>query len=219
MIALTNIAKDYGATLIAVSKTKPIEDIEEAYALGIKDFGENKVQEMCQKYEALPKDIRWHMIGHLQSNKVKNIVPFVHLIHSVDSLKLLEEIEKQATKVDRICDVLLEVYIATEESKFGWDAQELLALFHQNIFSGFKKIRIRGLMGMASFTDDQAQISREMSGLAVLFKELKTSAMANNIAFDTLSMGMSGDYEIALKEGSNMIRVGSKIFGERANHV
>lgn len=213
--SISNIAKLNGATLIAVSKTKPFSDIEEAYNLGIRDFGENKVQEMTTKFEMLPKDIRWHMIGHLQSNKVKYIVPFVHLIHSVDSLKIAEEIDKQSQKINKITDVLLEVFIASEETKFGWNAQELLELIQNQDIISLKNIRIRGLMGMASFTEDQDQIRNEFKTLKTLFDQFKATTFEHQSSFDTLSMGMSGDYEIALETGSTMIRVGSKIFGDR----
>ena len=213
--SISNIAKQNGATLIAVSKTKPFSDIEEAYAAGIRDFGENKVQEMTTKFEMLPKDIRWHMIGHLQSNKVKFIVPFVHLIHSVDSLKIAQEIDKQSQKINKITDVLLEVFIATEETKFGWNAEELLEVIQSEELSALKNIRIRGLMGMASFTEDLVQIRNEFKNLKILFDQLKATTFEHQSSFDTLSMGMSGDYEIALEEGSTMIRVGSKIFGDR----
>jgi hypothetical protein len=213
--SISNIAKQNGATLIAVSKTKPFSDIEEAYQLGIRDFGENKVQEMTTKFEMLPKDIRWHMIGHLQSNKVKYIVPFVHLIHSVDSLKIAEEIDKQSQKINKITDVLLEVFIASEETKFGWNAQELIETIKNQELNSLKNIRIRGLMGMASFTEDQTKIRNEFKTLKTLFDQLKATTFEHQSSFDTLSMGMSGDYEIALEEGSTMIRVGSKIFGDR----
>lgn len=213
--SISNIAKQNGATLIAVSKTKPFSDIEEAYQLGIRDFGENKVQEMTTKFEMLPKDIRWHMIGHLQSNKVKYIVPFVHLIHSVDSLKIAEEIDKQSQKINKITDVLLEVFIASEETKFGWNAQELIETIKNQELNSLKNIRIRGLMGMASFTEDQSKIRNEFKTLKKLFDQLKATTFEHQSSFDTLSMGMSGDYEIALEEGSTMIRVGSKIFGDR----
>jgi len=199
--------------LIAVSKTKPVEMIMEAYNSGHRIFGENKVQEMVEKYNELPKDIEWHLIGHLQTNKVKYIAPFVSLIHSVDSLKLLEEIEKQAAKNNRIISVLLQVFIATEETKFGLDENELKELIdHVNANQDlFKHVQIAGLMGMASNTEDETRIRKE-------FKHLKTIFDKFNIqhsTFNILSMGMSHDYKIAVEEGSTMIRVGSLIFGER----
>jgi pyridoxal phosphate enzyme (YggS family) len=200
--------------LIAVSKTKPIEDILQAYKIGCRDFGENKVQEMLTKYEQLPPDIRWHLIGHLQSNKVKYIAPFVHLIHSVDSLKLLQEINKQAQKHNRVIDCLLQIFIAQEETKFGLDFMEAEAIL-QNI-SSFKNIRIVGLMGMASFTDNQVQIQKEFASLKQFFEYCKKTYQDFNITFSELSMGMSGDYQLAIQEGSTMIRIGSSLFGERS---
>lgn len=200
--------------LIAVSKTKPIEDILQAYKIGCRDFGENKVQEMLTKYEQLPQDIRWHLIGHLQSNKVKYIAPFVHLIHSVDSLKLLQEINKQAQKQNRVIDCLLQIHIAQEETKFGLDFIEAEAIL-QNIDS-LKNIKIIGLMGMASFTDNQEQIQKEFASLKQFFEHCKKTYQAFNIAFSELSMGMSGDYQLAVQEGSTMIRLGSSLFGERS---
>lgn len=193
------------ATLVAVSKTKPAADILELYNLGQRDFGENYVQELVDKEAALPKDIRWHFIGHLQSNKVKYIAPFVHLIHGVDSESLLKEINKQAAKNNRTIDCLLQVHIATEETKFGFDEHELDQLkgLHE-----FRNINIKGLMGMASFSDDMNLVRNE-------FKKLKSLYDKLNIQFSILSMGMSGDYKIALEEGSNMVRIGSLLFGER----
>ena len=206
---------DGKATLVAVSKTKPVEDILELYNLGQRDFGENYVQELVDKYEQLPKDIRWHFIGHLQSNKVKYIAPFVHLIHGVDSLNLLKEINKQGLKTNRVIGCLLQIHIATEETKFGLSGHELheLTRIIQEDDS-LQHIRISGLMGMASFTPDEVLIKKE-------FKELKKSFDANaqpstiNYQPSTLSMGMSSDYKIALQEGSNMVRIGSLLFGER----
>lgn len=193
------------ATLVAVSKTKPAADILELYNLGQRDFGENYVQELVDKEAALPKDIHWHFIGHLQSNKVKYIAPFVHLIHGVDSASLLKEVNKQAAKNNRIIDCLLQVHIATEETKFGFDEHELNQLkgLHE-----FRNINIKGLMGMASFSDDMNLVRNE-------FKKLKSLYDKLNIQFSILSMGMSGDYKIALEEGSNMVRIGSLLFGER----
>lgn len=198
-------------TLIAVSKTKPIEAILEAYEAGQRDFGENYIQELCDKVEKLPKDIRWHAIGHVQSNKVKYIAPFVHLIHGVDSLKLLQEINKQAQKNNRVIDCLLQVFIATEESKFGLDSTEVHALLESEIFLQLQNIRIVGLMGMASNTENETQIRSEFKGLYSLFSELQKQ----HPDFKHLSMGMSGDYPLAISEGSTMIRVGSLIFGAR----
>ncbi|MGV0756750.1 YggS family pyridoxal phosphate-dependent enzyme [Empedobacter brevis] len=197
-------------TLVAVSKTKPVEDLQEAYEAGIRDFGENKIQEMCDKYEVLPKDIRWHMIGHVQTNKVKYMAPFVHLIHGVDSLKLLKEIDKQAQKNNRVIDVLLQQFIADEETKFGLDDKEIRQIMQEEIQS-LPHIRVVGLMGMATFTDDENQIRKEFKTLKSNFEYLKNNF--ENISI--LSMGMSGDYKIAIEEGSTMVRIGSSIFGYR----
>ncbi|CAG5087298.1 YggS family pyridoxal phosphate-dependent enzyme [Parvicella tangerina] len=197
-----------GVTLVAVSKTKPNGDILEAYETGHRIFGENKVQELTSKYEELPKDIEWHMIGHLQRNKVKYIAPFVKLIHGVDSLRLLKEINKQAKKAERVQDVLLQMHIAEESTKFGLDENELKEILEQ--LDEFPHVRVIGLMGMATFTDDKAKIAREFSLLASIFEKYK-----RDYQLTTLSMGMSGDYPIAIENGSNMIRVGSSIFGER----
>jgi len=194
-------------TLVAVSKTKPIEDILELYNLGHRDFGENYVQELAEKAEKLPTDIRWHFIGHLQTNKVKSIVPFIYLIHGVDSLKLLKEIDKQAEKNKRVIDCLLQVHIAQEETKFGFDETELLNLELKQ----FSNVRIKGLMGMASLTDDINKIRIEFKSLKIFFEKLKTQ----NPELSILSMGMSADYKIAIEEGSNMVRIGSLLFGER----
>lgn len=196
------------ATLVAVSKTKPVEDILELYNLGQRDFGENYVQELTDKAAQLPKDIRWHFIGHLQSNKVKYIAPFVHLIHGVDSESLLKEINKQAIKNNRIIDCLLQVHIATEETKFGFDEHELNQAhgLHE-----LNNVNIKGLMGMASFSDDMNLVRSEFKKLKTIYNQLSTS----HSQLSTLSMGMSGDYKIAIKEGSNMVRIGSLLFGER----
>ena len=196
-------------TLVAVSKTKPIEDIEALYQLGQRDFGENYVQELVDKQSNLPNDIRWHFIGHLQSNKVKYIAPFVHLIHGVDSLKLLKEIDKQAAKNNRIIDCLLQVHIATEETKFGMDEQELKDAIDQ--LHLFQHVRVCGLMGMASFSDDKEKVRAEFKSLYHLF----TQSAISNQPSAILSMGMSGDYTIAIEEGSNMVRIGSLLFGAR----
>src|SRR5690349_2238369 len=204
-----------GCTLIAVSKTKPVETIEEAYNAGQRVFGENRAQELAAKYPALPKDIEWHMIGHLQSNKVKYIAGFVHLIHSVDSLKLLEEINRQAAKVNRSIDCLLQVHIAEEETKFGFSPQELRDAVFSPLLSQMNNINVKGLMGMATLTDDQSQIRREFRSLKTLFDELRSGSLPRQVSMEHLSMGMSGDYRIALEEGSTMVRVGTAIFGER----
>ncbi len=206
------------AQLVAVSKTKPVEDIKELYDLGQRDFGENYVQELVEKQAQLPVDIRWHFIGHLQSNKVKYIISFVHLIHGVDSLKLLREIDKQAVRHQREADCLLQVHIAQEETKFGFDATELEALFSKDLIELNKlaKVRIRGLMGMASFTDDTEKVRGEYKYLKSLFDKYAHPSTAN-CQLQMLSMGMSGDYKIAIEEGSTMVRVGSLIFGERTS--
>lgn len=201
--------------LIAVSKTKPVEDILQAYEVACRDFGENKVQEMLAKYEQTPKDIRWHLIGHLQSNKVKYIAPFVSLIHSVDSFKLLQEIDKQARKCNRVINCLLQIYIAKEETKFGLDFAEAEAILQDQQTTLLKNIKIVGLMGMASFTDKQEQIRAEFSGLKQFFDYCKEKYQTQNICLSELSMGMSGDYAIAIQEGATMVRIGSSLFGER----
>ncbi len=202
---------DGKANLIAVSKTKPIEDIQALYDLEQRDFGENYVQELVDKYETLPKDIRWHFIGHLQSNKVKYIAPFVHLIHGVDSLSLLKEINKQGLKNNRIIDCLLQVHIAKEETKFGFDTHELGELHELH---ELKNVHIIGLMGMASFSTDENLIRKEFKNLKEIFDSI-TQLSTINYQLSTLSMGMSSDYKIAIEEGSNMIRIGSLLFGER----
>lgn len=202
-------------SLVAVSKTKPVTEILEIYNQGQRVFGENKVQELTEKQELLPKDIEWHLIGHLQTNKVKYIASFVAMIHAVDSLRLLEEINKQAKKHNRIIDCLLQFYIAQEDTKFGLNKQEAIDLLESDKFRELEHIRIRGVMGMASFTDDEQQIRREFRELASVFDFLKSNYFSNQRSFDVRSMGMSGDFEIAIEEGSNMVRVGSLIFGER----
>jgi len=199
-------------TLVAVSKTKPVQDILEAYNGGQRDFGENRVQELMDKHEQLPKDIRWHMIGHLQTNKVKCIAPFVSLIHSVDSLKLLKEINKEAQKNNRIIDCLLQFYIAQEESKFGLTMEEACALLQSPDFKDLKNVRLVGIMGMASFVDDPKKIQLEFRTLNTYFKAIKLDFYNYEPSFKEISMGMSGDYQIAISEGSTMIRVGSSIF-------
>lgn len=199
-------------TLVAVSKFQPLEALEQAYQAGQRIFGESRPQEMVAKYEALPKDIQWHMIGHLQTNKVKYIAPFVSLIHSVDSLKLAETIDQQGAKNGRIIDVLLQVHIAREETKFGWDAGELECFLRNGELLKMKHIRIAGLMGMASFTDNMEQVAHEFHSLRNLFITLKEQYLPQ---MGVLSMGMSGDYRLAIEYGSTMVRIGSDIFGSR----
>lgn len=201
-------------TLIAVSKTKPVEDILELYNLGQKDFGENYVQELVDKNEQLPKDIRWHFIGHLQTNKVKYIAPFVHLIHGAESFRLLKEINKQADKNNRVVDVLLQIHIAQEETKFGLDENELQQIINSNELSELQHVTIKGLMGMASFTEDKEHIKKEFTKLKNIFDQ-NAQLQTNNLKLQTLSMGMSSDYQIAIEEGSTMVRIGSLLFGER----
>ena len=204
-----------GVTLIAVSKTKPATLIQEAYEAGQRHFGENKVQEMAEKAALLPKDIHWHLIGHLQSNKVKYIASFVHLIHSVDSLKLLSEIDKQAKKNNRVIDCLLQFHIAQEETKFGLNLQEAHSLLTSSEFLEMKNVRIIGVMGMASFTNDEQQVKLEFSNLNGIFSQLKNDFFSLDENFRERSMGMSGDYLLAMQEGSTMVRIGSTIFGGR----
>lgn len=201
--------------LIAVSKTKPIEDLQEAYTAGIRDFGENKVQEIQAKQPEMPADTRWHMIGHLQSNKVKYIAPFIYLIHGVDSFKLLKEIDKQGKKIDRVIPVLIQIHIAEEESKFGFDRAELEEMLSSEEFTKLTHVQIKGLMGMATFTENQEQIRKEFRGLKQLFEELKGRKLPDFVDMTELSMGMSGDYQVAQEEGSTMVRIGSAIFGAR----
>lgn len=196
--------------LVAVSKTKPIQDLKDAYEAGQRVFGENKIQEMVTKYEALPKDIRWHMIGHLQRNKVKYMAHFVDLIHGVDSLKTLKEINKQALKNNRIINCLIQVRIAKEETKFGLSYEEVLNILNSDELKTFKNVKITGLMGMATFTKDETIIEKEFSKLNSFFESNQTK-----YNLETLSMGMSGDYKIGIRNGSTMIRVGSSIFGAR----
>ena len=201
--------------LVAVSKTRPVSDIMEAYNAGHRCFGENRVQELLNKKDHLPADVEWHLIGHLQRNKVKLIVPFVSMIQSVDSLKLLSAIEAEASKINRIVDILLQVYIAKEETKFGFSREEIEEMILSPEVKEFKFIRICGLMGMATFTSDVGQVQMEFRSLAELFNELKKKYFYADESFREISMGMSGDYEIAVQEGSTIIRVGSLIFGER----
>ena len=202
-------------TLVAVSKTKPVADLMEAYNAGQRIFGENKIQEMTEKWEQMPKDIQWHMIGHVQTNKVKYMAAYVTLIHGIDSLKLLEEINKQALKQHRIIDCLLQIYIAEEESKFGLDEQELIEILNSEEFQQLKNIKIVGLMGMATFTENQNQIKKEFQNLKRIFDKLQNQPTTYNLIPTTLSMGMSGDYQLAVECGSTMVRIGSSIFGKR----
>jgi PLP dependent protein len=211
---ITNLLPEQ-VTLVAVSKTKPVETLLEAYKAGQRHFGENKVQEMNEKQEALPADIHWHLIGHLQSNKVKFIAPYVHLIHSVDSLKLLQEIDKQAKKNQRIIDCLLQFHIAEEETKFGLSILEAEELISSHAHAELKNVRIVGIMGMATFTEDQQQIRKEFRQLKQYFEYIKTNHFASSPYFKEISMGMSSDYLLAIEEGSTLIRVGSSIFGGR----
>ncbi|MBI1837498.1 MAG: YggS family pyridoxal phosphate-dependent enzyme [Flavobacteriia bacterium] len=202
-------------TLVAVSKTKPISDIQEVYDAGQRHFGENKVQEMTEKWEVLPKEIKWHLIGHLQTNKVKYIAPYVHLIHSVDSFKLLKEIDKEAKKNNRIIDCLLQFHVAQEETKFGLDFEEAKELIENPAFIDLHNVHIVGVMGMASFTDNENIVRKEFQQLENYFQLIKSYYFTFNDDFKEISMGMSGDYQLAIEEGSTMVRVGSSIFGTR----
>jgi pyridoxal phosphate enzyme (YggS family) len=204
-----------GVNLIAVSKTKPIEAIFFLYNEGQRIFGENRVQELTAKYDALPKDIQWHLIGHLQSNKVKYIAPFVSLIHSVDSLSLLSEINRQALKNNRIINCLLQFHVAVEETKYGLNIEEAEQLLNSDEYRKMKNIRIEGVMGMASFSNDEDAIRKEFSNLSNIFEKLKALFFNSEDTFCEISMGMSGDYQIAVDEGSTMVRIGSLLFGER----
>jgi PLP dependent protein len=201
--------------LVAVSKTKSVSDILEAYNSGHKIFGENRVQELLQKKDLLPSDIEWHMIGHLQSNKVKYIVPFISMIESVDSLKLLKVINAEASHASRIIDCLLQIHIAEEETKFGFSINEIHGITRSEDLHKLSSVRICGVMGMATFTEDSGRIQREFRYLAQCFRELKNSYFKNDISFREISMGMSGDFKIAVREGSTIVRIGSLIFGER----
>lgn len=215
---INSLKKETGAlkvTLVAVSKTKPVEEILEAYNTGQRIFGENMVQELMEKYEQLPNDIQWHLIGHLQSNKVKYIAPFISMIQSVDSLKLLQEIEKHAEKNKRTIDCLLQVYIADEETKYGLGFDEVIELLRSEEFAALKHVRIRGLMGIATNTDNEKQVKEEYYELKTFFDGVKQSFFRKDNDFDTVSMGMSSDYKIAIEQGSNMVRLGSTIFGQR----
>ncbi len=208
-----------GCRLVAVSKTQPVEKITDAYNAGQRLFGENKVQELVPKYEALPKDIEWHMIGHLQTNKVRYIAPFIHCIQSVDSLKLLKEINKQAQKANRTISCLLQVFIAAEETKFGFSEEEVSGLLHNGVIADLKNVNITGLMGMATFTEDTNQVRSEFRKLKRFFDELAGMTLPANMNMKELSMGMSGDYHIAAEEGSTLVRVGTAIFGSRTTQT
>src|ERR1700759_1117963 len=212
---LKNETDREGVILLAVSKTKPTEDIQEAYDAGQRIFGENQVQELADKYEKLPKDIQWHLIGHLQTNKVKYIAPFISLIESVDSLKLLQEIDKQALKNARVINCLLQVYIADEDTKFGLGYDELIELLRSDEFRAMENVRIIGLMGIATNTDNEKQIKDEFYELKTLFDGIKLSFFRKDDYFKEVSMGMSSDYKLAIEQGSTMVRLGSTIFGQR----
>ncbi len=208
-----------GVKLVAVSKTKPVEAIQNAYDTGHRVFGENKAQELAAKYQELPKDIEWHFIGHLQSNKVKYIAPFVSLIHGVESIKLLKEINKQALKNNRVINCLLQFHIADETTKFGLSYEEAEELLKNPAFATFKNIRIVGVMGMATYSDDKNKITEEFRTLRQIFKKLKNEYFKAEDSFKEISMGMSGDYQIAMEEGSTMVRIGSAIFGARNYNI
>lgn len=214
---LLNILQEIpeGTRLVAVSKFHPNDAIQEAYETGQRIFGESKVQEMTQKYESLPKDIEWHFIGHLQTNKIKYMAPYVTLIHGIDSYKLLTEINKQATKAERIISCLLQIHIAEEETKFGFSMEECKEMLGSKEWKSLSNIHICGLMGMATNTESFEQVDKEFRLLSTFFKELKKTVFANEPTFKELSMGMSHDYHQAIKEGSTLVRIGSKIFGER----
>jgi pyridoxal phosphate enzyme (YggS family) len=209
----SNIPKN--VTLVAVSKTKPIEAIQELYNAGQRVFGENRVQELVEKHEELPKDIKWHLIGHLQRNKVKYIAPFVEMIHSTDSERLLDEINLQAKKTNRKINVLLQFFIAQEETKFGFDWDEIQDLFSRRKPESFDSIDFCGVMGMASFSDDESQVRNEFKKLKQIFDQLKQTYFLGSTSFSEISMGMSGDFQMAIEEGSTMVRVGSSLFGKR----
>ena len=206
-------------TLIAVSKTKPVSDLQEAYDAGQRIFGENKALEMRDKHQVLPDDIQWHFIGHLQTNKIKYIAPFVTLIHAIDSLSLLEAVNKEAVKNNRVIDCLLQFHIAQEDTKFGLDMEEAKTLLESDSFKDLKNVNIVGVMGMATFTDDAAQVRNEFKNLKNIFDTLKENYFADKGSFKEISMGMSDDYPIAIEEGATMVRVGSKIFGARNYNI
>jgi pyridoxal phosphate enzyme (YggS family) len=213
--SLKNETDIINVKLLAVSKTKSVEEIKEAYDAGQRLFGENTVQELADKHEQLPKDIQWHLIGHLQTNKVKYIAPFITMIQSVDSLKLLTEIDKHAEKNARVIDCLLQVYIADEETKYGLGFDEVIEMLRSDTYTNLNHIRIRGLMGIATNTDNEKQIRDEFYELKTFFDGIKQSYFRHDPTFDTLSMGMSSDYKIAIEQGSNMVRLGSTVFGQR----
>jgi len=217
-IALIKADLPADVRLVAVSKTKPAELLMKAYEHGQRIFGENKVQEMVWKQDELPKDIEWHFIGHLQTNKIKYIAPFVQLIHGVDSFKLLKSIDNEAQKVNRKIHCLLQFYIAEEETKFGFSMNEVLAMLNSDDFKTLENIAISGVMGMATYTNDENQVRKEFAHLKAIFEKLKLEYFAEAIDFKEISMGMSGDYRIAIEEGSTMVRIGSIIFGERNNN-
>jgi PLP dependent protein len=211
-----------GCQLIAVSKTQPPEKIVEVYDAGQRAFGENKVQELVPKHESLPKDIEWHMIGHLQSNKVKYIAPFVHLIHSIDSVSLLQEVNRQGRKNNRVIPCLLQVFIADEKTKYGFSEDEVMELITSSAFPDLKNIAVKGLMGMATFTDDMEKVRAEFRKLKEFFDRLRENALPPNVQMEELSMGMSADFEIAMEAGSTLVRIGTAIFGDRninTNHL
>lgn len=214
--ALLESLRSRGVTLVAVSKTHPVEQILEIYRRGQRDFGENRVQELLQKAPLLPADIRWHLIGHLQTNKVRYIAPFIHMIHSVDSLRLLEEIEKQAQKANRVIDCLLQFHIAEEKTKFGLSEAEVEALLQSPQYRAMRHVRLCGVMGMATMTDSAEKIRAEFRHLRSIFERLRTTYFAEAPHFREISMGMSSDWEIAVEEGSTMVRIGSLIFGPRS---
>lgn len=219
MKELHNLLKEIepnSATLVAVSKTHPPEKIMELYRAGQRDFGENRVQEMIEKYEQMPKDIRWHLIGHLQTNKAKYITSWVYLIHSVDSYKVLKEINKRARNDERVVDCLLQFKIAEEDTKYGFEPEEAYEMLRSGEFQKMKNVRITGVMGMATFTDEEEQVRGEFRRLRKIFQHLKGHFFADQDSFREISMGMSDDYQIALEEGSSMVRIGSLLFGERA---
>lgn len=219
---LKNIKKEIDSVsvrLIAVSKTKPTTDILEAYDAGQRIFGENQVQELVEKYNSLPKDIEWHLVGHLQTNKVKFIAPFISLIHGVDSFKLLKEINKEAIKKNRTIDCLLQIYIADEDTKYGLGFDEAIELLSSDEYTQLKNIHIVGVMGIATNTDNQSQLKEEFYELKTFFNGLKESFFKNDAEFKEISMGMSADYKLAIKEGSTMVRIGSDIFGKRSDNI
>ncbi len=216
LLAIKEELKSSNTSLVAVSKTFPIEAIEEAYKSGQRIFGENRVQELVPKYEALPRDIEWHLIGHLQTNKVKYIAPFIKMIHSVDSIKLMQEINKQATKHNRVIDCLLQIYIADEDTKYGMDFAETVELLRSEEFKQLHNVKVRGVMGIATLTDNPRMISDEFYELRTFHAGLKETFFKNDPGFNEISMGMSGDYKIAVEQGSTMIRLGSTLFGNRS---